>query len=488
MIGLSIYTTDLDEPILFKLQKYNTMRLFNPSTYINRRKQLASHVKSGVILLIGNDETPMNYQDNTYPFRQDSTFLYFFGLSKAKLAATIDCETGESTLFGNDPSIDEIVWTGPQKCLADYASKVGVSKTYEFKTLFEVIQKSIASGRNIHFIHPYKPDHLILLADMLHISIEKVRGSYSKKLIEGIVKQRLYKSAEELTEIDKAVNITGEMHLEAMKMAKPGIMEQHVVSKLLEIATSYGGFYSFPPIVTIHGETLHNHYYGNTLKKGDLLLVDSGAETDMGYAGDMTRTFPIGQKFTGIQKEMYNIVLGAHQAAVKALKPEITFKEIHLIASKKLVEGLKALNLMKGNIEEAVESGAHAMFFQCGLGHLMGLDVHDMENLGEQNVGYTPDMIKSTQFGLKSLRLGRKLEENIVLTVEPGIYIIPSLIDLWKADKKHQEFINYTELEKFRSFGGIRVEEDFVITKNGSRLLGDAVAMSVEEIEQIIRA
>ena len=464
------------------------MRLFNSATYINRRKQLASHVHSAIILLIGNDETPMNYQDNTYPFRQDSTFLYFFGLSKAKIAATIDCESGVSSLFGDDPTIDEIVWTGPQKSLSDNASLVGVTHTHEFNALFTFIKKAIAAGRSIHFIHPYKPDHLILLADLLQISIEKVRISYSKKLIEGIVKQRLYKSAEELDEINHAVNITGEMHLAAMKMAKPGMKEQHVVSKLLEIATSHGGFYSFPPIVTIHGETLHNHYYGNTLKKGDLLLVDSGAETDMGYAGDMTRTFPIGQKFTSIQKDMYTIVLDAHRSAVAALKPGISFKDVHLIASKKIVAGLQTLNLMKGNIDEAVKAGAHAMFFQCGLGHLMGLDVHDMENLGEQNVGYTPDMIKSKQFGLKSLRLGRPLEENIVLTVEPGIYIIPALIDLWKADKKHAEFINYTELEKFRSFGGIRVEEDFVITKSGSRLLGDPVAMTVDEIEQIIHA
>ena len=462
------------------------MRLFDTSTYIRRRKQLANHVKSGIILLIGNDETPMNYQDNTYPFRQDSTFLYFFGLSKAKLAATIDCETGESSLFGDDPTIDEIVWTGPQKKLAEHAQKVGVSSSYGFKTLFEVIQKATASDRNIHFLNPYKHDHLILLSDLLHISIEKVRTSYSKKLIDGIVNQRLYKSAEELVEIERAVNITGEMHLAAMKMAHAGMKEQHVVSRLLEIATSYGGFYSFPPIVTINGETLHNHYYGNTLKKGDLLLVDAGAETDMGYAGDMTRTFPIGEKFSSIQKDMYNVVLNAHLVAIKALKPGITFKEVHLTASKKLVEGLQSMNLMKGNIDEAVAAGAHAMFFQCGLGHLMGLDVHDMENLGEQNVGYTPDIMKSTQFGLKSLRLGRKLEENIVLTIEPGIYIIPALIDLWKAEKKHVEFVNYAELEKFRSFGGIRVEEDFVITKDGSRLLGNAIAKTVAEIEGTI--
>lgn len=462
------------------------MRLFNSSTYINRREQLARHVKTGIIIILGNNESPMNYEDNTYPFRQDSTFLYFFGLIKAKLAATIDCETGESKLYGDDPTLDEIVWTGPQKSLSELGDKVGVSFTYPFRQVYVTIQNALESNQPIHFIKPYRNDHLILMADLLHVSTEKIKTSYSTKLIEGIVNQRLYKSDEELEEIERAVNITGEMHLTAMKMARVGMKEQDITSKLLEISTSYGGYYSFPPIVTVHGETLHNHYYGNTLNKGDLLLVDSGAETNMGYAGDMTRTFPIGQRFTSIQKDIYQTVLNAHNSAVEMLKPGIEFRDVHLAAAKKITEGLKDLNLMRGDIDEAVETGAHAMFFQCGLGHLMGLDVHDMENLGEQNVGYTQDMIKSKQFGLKSLRLGRKLEEAIVLTVEPGIYIIPSLIDLWKGENKFKEFINYSELEKFRSFGGIRIEEDFVITDEGSRLLGNEIPKSIEAVENTI--
>jgi len=462
------------------------MRLFNAATYVNRRKQLAGYGKNGIILLLGNNEAPMNYEDNTYPFRQDSTFLYFFGLAKAKLAATIDCETGKCILYGDDPTIDEIVWTGPQKNLSELAEQVGVFSSESFDGVYKIVNKAISSERKVHFLNPYRHDHLVLLADILNKPVAEIRESYSQELIEGVVSQRLYKSDEELIEIDQAVNITGKMHLAAMKMARVGLKEQHIVSKLLEIATSYGGFYSFPPIVTINGETLHNHYYGNILKKGDLLLVDSGAENDMGYAGDLTRTFPIGQKFTDRQKTLYQIVLDAHLKAVAALKPGITFKEVHLIASKTLFEGLKSINLVKGDPDEAISAGAHAMFFQCGLGHLMGLDVHDMENLGEQNVGYTPDMIKSTKFGLKSLRLGRKLEPGIVLTVEPGIYIIPALIDLWKADKRHENFINYPELEKHRDFGGIRVEEDFVITPNGSRLLGDEIPKTIEDVESTI--
>lgn len=462
------------------------MKLFNQNTYTERRDKLITHVEDGLILFLGNNDAPMNFRDNIYPYRQDSTFLYFIGLSKPNLAAVIDCDNNLTHLFGDDPTIDEIVWTGPQESLRSMGEKVGIDNVNSYNDLVKTVKRARANKRAIHFLYPYRDDQKILLHQILDLDIESIENSVSPKLIDGIVKQRLYKSSEELDEIERAVDITGEMHQKAMEVARPGIKEQNIVSKLLEIATSYGGFYSFPPIVTIDGETLHNHYYGNTLKKGDMLLVDSGAETEMGYAGDMTRTFPVGQKFTEIQRTIYQIVLDAHLKAIEALKPGINFKDIHLISSKVLAEGLRDIGLMKGDIDEAVQAGAHAMFFQCGLGHLMGLDVHDMENLGEQNVGYTPDMIKSTQFGLKSLRLGRTLEEGIVLTVEPGIYIIPSLIDLWKADKKFDQFINYTELEKFKDFGGIRIEEDFVITKNGSRRLGKEIAKTIDDIENTI--
>jgi len=462
------------------------MKLFNDKTYIERRQKLISHVKEGLILLLGNNDSPMNFKDNIYPYRQDSTFLYFIGISKPNVASVMDCDSGTTHLFGDDPTIDEIVWTGPQESLNTMGDKVGINSVNSYNELIKTIQNARAKNRSIHFLSPYRDDHKILLHRMLDISIDSIEERASLKLVQGIADQRLYKSSEELDEIEMAVNITGQMHQTAMEMARPGMKEQEIVSKLLEIAIAHGGFYSFPPIVTIDGETLHNHYYGNTLSKGDLLLVDAGAETEMGYAGDMTRTFPIGQKFTDIQKTLYQIVLDSHLKAIEALKPGVSFKEVHLIASKTLVSGLKELGLMKGDMDDAVHQGAHAMFFQCGLGHLMGLDVHDMENLGEENIGYAPDMKKSTQFGLKSLRLGRNLEEGFVLTVEPGIYIIPALIDMWKADKKFEQFINYAELEKFREFGGIRIEEDFVITRNGSRRLGKEIAKTIEDIEATI--
>ncbi len=462
------------------------MKLFDAKTYIERRQKLIAHVKEGLILFLGNNDSPMNFKDNIYPYRQDSTFLYYIGLSKPNIAAVMDCDSGTTHLFGDDPTIDEIVWTGPQESLISMGENVGINNVHRYSELIKTIQKARSKNRIIHFLSPYRDDHKILLHKVLDLSVDSIVAKASLKLVHAIASQRLYKTLEELDEIETAVNITGEMHQAAMEIAKPGMKEQEIVAKLLEIATSHGGFYSFPPIVTIDGETLHNHYYGNTLKKGDMLLVDAGAETEMGYAGDMTRTFPVGQKFTDIQKTFYEIVLDAHLKAVDALKPGVSFKEIHLLASKTLATGLKELGLMKGDIDDAVNQGAHAMFFQCGLGHLMGLDVHDMENLGEENIGYAPEMKKSTQFGLKSLRLGRNLEEGFVLTVEPGIYIIPALIDMWKADKKFEQFINYNELEKFRDFGGIRIEEDFVVTQNGSKRLGKEIAKTIDDIENTI--
>jgi Xaa-Pro aminopeptidase len=462
------------------------MNLFPTATYGNRRTELAKNVRQGIILLPGNNDAPMNFRDNIYPFRQDSSFLYYAGLQRPGLALLIDCETNESILFGNDASIDEIIWTGPTNSVKSLAERVGIKKAMPFHQLQEKLLEAQHKDRPIHYLNPYRDDHKILLSTLLSIPVNALEEQCSDTLVTAIANQRLFKTEEETEEIEKAVNITGEMHLAAMRMAQIGMREQEIVSRLLEIATSNGGFYSFPPIVTIHGETLHNHYYGNILKKGDLLLVDAGAETDMGYAGDMTRTFPVGQKFTETQKAFYEIVLMAHQEAIDALKPGIPFRDVHLIASRKLAEGLKAMNLMHGNMEEAVNAGVHAMFFQCGLGHLMGLDVHDMENLGEEKVGYADGISKSTQFGLKSLRLGRKLQEGFVLTVEPGIYIIPALIDLWKSENKFSEFINYNELEKFRNFGGIRIEEDFVITEKGCRRLGLEVPKSIEDVEETI--
>ena len=458
-------------------------RTFDKSVYIHRRSVLKKAVDSGIILLMGNDESPMNYRDNTFHFRQDSTFLYYFGLDVAGLAAIIDTESGDEIIFGTELTLDDIVWTGLLPSISELAHQVGVEKTQPYPTIEVLIKKALSMKRTVHFIPPYRADNAIKLAQWLDVPVQSLSTHVSIPLVKAIVNQRSYKEEREIAEIDKAVLITTNMHLAAMQYARPGMKEYEVVAKVQEAAYTEGGSLSFPIILTVNGETLHNHYHSNTIRDGQMILCDAGAENDMHYAGDMTCTFPVGKKFTTKQKEIYEIVLHTHQTAVSLLKPGVLYRDIYIKACETLVEGLKSVNLMRGDAAEAVAAGAHAMFFQCGLGHMMGLDVHDMENLGEEYVGYTDTLKKSTQFGIKSLRLGRALETGFILTVEPGVYIIPTLIDQWKVEGKFKEFVNYDVLETYRDFSGIRIEEDFVITTQGSRLLGKALPKTISEVE-----
>ena len=458
--------------------------MFDALVYVERREKLKKSLGNGLILFLGNEESSINFKDNWYYFRQDSSFLYFFGLKLPGLAAIIDVDNDKTTIYGNDLSIDDIVWTGPQPTIAGLASQSGVQHTGTIKDLILLLNKASQKRQKIHYLPPYRPENSLKLSDWLEIDRHQVLKGHSISLIKAIVSQRSVKSEIEIAEIHKAVNVTADMHLTAMTMTGEGKKEVDIVAALHEVAIGSGGQLSFPVILTKNGQILHNHYYGNKLQNGDMVLVDCGAETASGYAGDMTRTFPVNDHFTSRQKELYQIVINAHDAAINALAPGIPFLDVHLIACRTLAEGLKNIGLMIGDIDEAVAAGAHTMFFQCGLGHMMGLDVHDMEDLGEQYVGYTDTMKKSTEFGLKSLRLGRTLEPGFVLTVEPGIYIIPELIDLWKSKNKNIEFINYQKLESYRDFGGIRVEEDFAITENGAQLLGKPVPKTVMEIEK----
>ena len=453
--------------------------MFSKDIYIQRRQRLKKDIGSGIILLLGNEDSGMNYKDNCYRFRQDSSFLYFVGLDKPSLALVIDIDGDKEIIIGDEASIDDIVWMGTQPSLSELASKSGIETVKPVNDLEPIIQNAIASKQSIHFLPPYRPENSIRLSDLLSIPVKEIKEKASVPLIKAIVAQRSIKSSEEVKEIDKAVNTSNEMHLAAMRYTKEGLRESEVAGIIEGIAISAGGNISYPVIYTVNGQTLHNHATSNVMKKGQLVLCDAGAETAMHYAGDLTRTFPVDKKFTAVQKEVYEIVLGAEQAAVKALAPGKYFRDIHFLASEYLVEGLKQMGLMKGDSREAVQQGAHALFFPCGLGHMMGLDVHDMEDLGEQYVGYTDELKKSTAFGLKSLRLGKALEPGFVLTVEPGIYFIPELIDRWQAEKKFTEFINYDKLVPFRNFGGARVEENFLITDSGYSLLGDPLIKEI---------
>ncbi len=455
--------------------------MFDAQTYAQRRQQLKQQLGSGLILLLGNEESSMNFKDNWYSFRQDSTFRYYFGLNQPGLTALIDLDKDEEIIIGQEQSIDDVIWTGPLPSLAALAEQVGVKKTLSPQKL----SSYIAAAGELHYLPPYRPEHVLKLQAWTGKNPEQIANGSSTALIKAVVAQRSVKSAEEVNELQKAVTLTSRMHLNAMRFAREGMKEYEVAAEAIRTAEASGSQLSFPLICTTQGQILHNHYHGNTLKKDDLMLFDGGILTEAGYAGDMTRTFPVAPTFSQQQRELYQVALNAHESAMAALKPGVLFKDIHLRAARELVDGLKQVGLMKGDSEEAVQAGAHTMFFQTGLGHQMGMDVHDMENLGEEYVGYTPDLPKSKEFGLKSLRLGRKLEPGFVVTVEPGIYIIPELIDMRRSDKTAQQFINFDLLDAYRGFGGIRIEDDLLITENGSEILGEPLPRSVEDVEKV---
>ena len=462
--------------------------MFSAKTYIERRNKLKQYFSTGLILLPGNAESSMNYKDNLYHFRQDSTFLYYTGIDLPNLFFIIDIDNNSETLFGNDLTIDEIVWTGPKASLSTYTGKSSIAGLQPLSAIAAVLKNGIQKNKSIHFTPPYRAETGLRLSEWLDIPYQAIEQSASLTLIRAIIAQRSFKTAEEIAEINRAVDTTAAMQLKAIRQSRPGIAEYEIAGQLEAVATMSGGHLAFPTILTVNGQYLHNHAGSNNLKKGQLVLCDCGAETAMHYAGDMTRTFPVDRKFTTSQREIYDIVLQAQESAIAALKPGTPFVDIHLLACVKLAEGLKQLGLIKGDVREAVARGVHTLFFQCGLGHMMGLDVHDMENLGEKYVGYTDTIQKSTEFGLKSLRLGKELEEGFVVTIEPGIYMIPELMDQWQAEKKHIDFINYDKLNAYRTFGGIRVEEDFLITATGSTLLGKPLAKKAPELEELKEA
>ena len=461
--------------------------MFESTTYIKRREALRKKVKSGLILILGNNEAPANYPDNCYHFRQDSSFLYFFGQSHPGYAGVLDIEAGEDIFFGNDVDIDDIIWMGPQPSIKDLAAQVGVQKSMPFCKLKEVVGQAIAQGRKIHFLPPYRYDNMMLLEELTGIRASMVKKYASVELIKAVVDLRSVKESCEIAELDLACNIGYEMHTTAMKLCKPGVSEQYITGVLEGIAASYGSKTSFATILTQHGETLHNHDHSHLLEAGKMMLTDCGAERISNYCSDHTRTVPVSGKFDARQKDIYNIVLACHGKALELTRPGITYKEVHLEVCKVLAQGLNDLDLMKGNVEEAVAAGAHALFLPHGLGHMMGLDVHDMEDLGQIYVGYDDETRPSTQFGLASLRMGRRLQEGFVMTDEPGCYFIPALIDQWRAEKKYTDFLNYDAIESFKDFGGIRLEDDILITPEGSRFLGEKrIPITVEEVENIM--
>ncbi len=459
--------------------------MFAEKIYVERRKRLKDQIGSGIILLFGNEESPMNYPDNQYPFRQDSSFLYFFGLDYPNLASVIDVDEDKECVFGDDLTVDDIIWMGPQPSLKEKCQKAGISETATRDRLQVFLKKAAEQNRKVHFLPQYRAENTLKIESLLGTHPTAIKDGSSEVLIRAVVAQRSIKTEGEIAEIEAALGICYEMQTLAMKMSKPGIYEREIVGAMEGLVLSRGCRISFPTIFSVHGETLHNHYYGNQMKEGDIAVNDSGAESLLHYASDITRTIPVSGKFSQRQKEIYTVVLNAQEKAIESVKPGVEFRNVHKLAYKILGSGLKDLGLMKGDIEEAVDAGAVTLFFQCGLGHMMGLDTHDMEDIGEDYVGYTDTIKRNPEFGWRSLRLGKELEAGFIITVEPGLYFIPELIDRWKAEKKCSDFINYDIVEKYRDFGGVRIEDDVLVTDNGYRVLGKKIPKTIDEVEAI---
>jgi len=461
--------------------------MFAAETYRARRARLAKDIGSGLVLFLGNKEVGRTYAASVYPFRQDSTFLYFWAVNEPNLSALIDIEASSEALVGDEATMADVVWSGPMPTLAERAAIAGVTQTITPATLQERLAAAQAQGRTIHYLAPYRSDHTVQLAAWLNLAPDAVRPGRSEVFHTAVIAQRSYKSADELAEMERAVTVSRAMYAAAMPAARPGRFEYEIVAEIERVAVASGGTFSFLPICSVHGETLHNPYYRNQLQAGDVMVLDSGFETPQGYASDITRTIPVGGPFTSQQRLVYEMVLRAEMGAIAAIAPGKAYRDVHLSAARSLVVDLTSAGLMKGDPDAAVAAGAHALFFPHGLGHMIGLDVHDMENLGEEFVGYGPGFTRSTQFGLGYLRLARTLEPGFALTVEPGLYFIPALIDQWKADGTNAEFLNFTEIEKFRDARGYRVEDDVVVTDTGCRVLGPGIPKTVADVEAACR-
>ena len=471
--------------------------MFEPSVYIGRRRALAAALsalspaergsRSNRVIFTGNRESPVNYADNAYRFRQDSSFLYFFGLAEPDLAASLDLATGRSTLYADELSIHDLVWTGPRPSADEYRQLSGADAVCPRTAFAADVAGDIAvSGDRPLFLPPYRADTVLELASMFGLppgdSAGKVAAMASLSLLRAVIAMREIKEPREIAEIEKAVDTTIAMHRAVIAAANPGATEARMMAEAYRLAYAGGGMPSFPAIATTRGAVLHNHGYPSVLEDGGLFLLDAGTETAEGYSGDLTSTFPVGRRYDGRQKAIYEIVLAAGRAGSALMKPGTPFKEAHFAAARVIAAGLRELGIMKGDVDEGLAAGAHACFFPHGLGHQMGLDVHDMESLGEVWVGYDGQP-KSGQFGLRSLRMAKALKAGMVMTVEPGIYFIPGLISAWKAEKRHEAFIDWGEAEKWVGFGGVRNEEDWLVTADGARRMGGPFDKSVAAME-----
>lgn len=459
----------------------STVAVVRPHVYAERRKRLREMVGNGILIIQGHPKVWRN-ADNPHPFRQNSHFLYLAAVSRPGLVLVMNTATGEDILFGPPEDPDDLIWHGPHPLLTDEAALAGITDVRDSSTLADYLK---AANGQLHFPLLFLPDHKIEMAEWLSVDVRSVNDQFSIPLTQALGKLRLRKDEEEIAEVVEAIDATRRMFLAAFEAARPGATEHQVRAAMTASAYAEGKEYSFNPIISVRGEVLHNETYHNTLQDGDLLLIDAGLETEAGYAADITRTIPVSGRFTEQQRAIYQIVLDANIGAIEHIRPGITNREVHDEAARIIAEGLTKLGLMKGNPADAVRAGAHALFFVHGIGHPMGLDTHDLQDLGDI-VAYTEDAPRSSDFGTAFLRYGREIESGMIFTIEPGIYFIPALIDRWKEEKRHKEFINYPALDEYRDFGGIRIEDDVLCTDTGRRVLGTPIPKTVDELESIL--
>ena len=456
--------------------------MFDATIYAARRSEAKRSVGKGCILLPGNDLLGMNYRANEYPFRQDGSFSYFSGLDTPGLCLWLDCESGEEVLCGPEPDLMHTIWSGPAPSLGELAERAGVARHGSAADVEELCRKAVGDGREVHHLPQYQGDGVLRLARFLGSAPGEIETGFSQRLIEAVVELRSMKDEAEVEEIRRAVSVSAAMYAELMASCRPGASEMELYGRLQGLILSRGSREAFPMILSRRGEVLHNHTHDQILRQGDLLLVDSGVCSPLGYASDITRTLPVGGAFTPRQRDIYEIVLHAQAVGIACMAPGIPFLDCHLAVARVMVEGLSALGLMRGNPDVAVAAGAHALFCPHGLGHMLGLDVHDMESLGEDNVGYDQEFRRSGQFGLSGLRMARRLRPGFVVTVEPGIYFIPDLIRLWREQGRHAQFIDYDALEPYLDFGGIRIEDDVLVTTEGAEILSSAIPKTAGDL------
>jgi Xaa-Pro aminopeptidase len=465
----------------------STSPMFPAATYEARRAALLARLRDagarGLVLLPGHVDSPMNYRDNAYDFRQDSSFLYFCGLQQPELALLLDIDDGQTALFGDDIGIDHLVWTGPLPSVAERAAQSGIARSDSSTKLATVLAHARSIGRSIHYLKPYRGESRLAVAEWLGLADKQIDAAASRELTLAVIALRAVKGTAEVAEIENALHVTRDMHHLAMRLSRPGVVEQEIVGAMEGLALAHGRRLAYPSIFTSRGEILHNHDHSVRLQGGELIVNDTGANSPIGYASDITRTIPVGGKFTGLQGELYDLVLDAQTQAIAAVAPGVPYRDVHELACRVMVEGMKTLGFMRGDAAAAVRAGAHAIFFQCGTGHMMGLDVHDMEGLGENDVGYGDGYERSTLFGHKSLRLARPLQEGFVVTIEPGIYINRWLTERWQAEGRHADFIDYAMFDRHADFGGIRIEDDILVTADGRRELGPPIARSRADVE-----